>query len=126
MDEHEFEDLVNEAVESLPIEFKDLLENVNIVVEDLPSGYQMQKMKQKGVHGMLLGLYEGIPQTKRGRYGVGGILPDKITIFRLPILHISRTSDQTKKQVRDTVLHEIGHHFGMSEEQIHDAMKGRS
>ena len=126
MNEQEFEDLVDEAVESLPSEFSNLLENVSIIVEDLPSGYQMHKMRQKGVHGMLLGLYEGVPQTKRGHYGIGGALPDKITIFRLPILRISRTNKEVKKQVRDTVLHEIGHHFGMSEEQIHDAMKERA
>ena len=124
MSDEEFRDLVGEAVKSIPEEFKGIMENVSLVIEDVPTPYQLHKMRRKGVRGMLLGLYEGVPRTRRGSgYGVGGQLPDKITIFRIPILQISRNKEEVKEQVRETVLHEVGHHFGMSEEQIHKAMK---
>lgn len=121
--EGEFDNLVDEAINTIPQEFLEKLDNVEILVEDWPSPYQLHKMRGKGVHGMLLGLYEGVPQTRRRNYG--GVLPDKITIFKIPIIRISRNAKELKEQVRDTVIHEIGHHFGMSEEEIHSAMKGK-
>lgn len=124
MKDKDFDALVEDAVKLLPKEFGDILDNVNIFVADLPSRDQMLKMRRKGVGGLLLGLYEGIPQTKRGRgYGVGGNMPDRITIFKLPILRVSRNAEDVKVRVVETVLHEIGHHFGMSEDEIADAME---
>jgi len=96
-------------------EFTEKLENVSVVVEDYPNQHQLKKV---GTGGMLLGLYEGVPKTKRGRYGIGATLPDKITIFKIPILAISRSIEQLKENVRNTVIHEIAHHFGMSEARI--------
>lgn len=119
MDDKDFEYLVEKAIETIPEEFKEKLENVSIVTADWPSRYQMEKV---GGRGFLLGLYEGVPQTKRGRYGVGGTLPDKITIYKIPILRISRTYEDVIKQVRDTVIHEVGHHFGLNEEEIRKAV----
>jgi len=121
MDDEEFESLVDEAIDSIPSEFREKLENVSIFVENLPNIYQINKLQGKGFRGLLLGLYEGVPHTKRGRYGVGATLPDKITIFRRPILAVARSPEHLKELVRKTVIHEIAHHFGMSEEMISDA-----
>ena len=120
MDDKDFEYLVERALEDIPSEFKEILENVSIVTADWPSRYQMGKV---GGRGFLLGLYEGVPQTRRGRYGVGGTLPDKITIFKIPILRISRTPEDVIRQVRSTVIHEVGHHFGLSETEIRRAVR---
>jgi predicted Zn-dependent protease with MMP-like domain len=117
MTDKEFDSLVSEAINTLPQEFLEKLENVSVVTQDSPDVYQKQKLGIKR-GGLLLGLYEGIPKTRRGRYGIGPTLPDKITIFKIPILMISHTYDEVKNQVRDTVMHEIAHHFGMSEEDI--------
>ena len=123
MDDKDFEYLVERALEDIPSEFKEKLENVSIVTADWPSRYQLAKVGGKG---FLLGLYEGVPQTRRGRYGVGGTLPDKITIFKIPILRISRTIEDVIRQVRSTVIHEVGHHFGLSEVEIRRAVRQRS
>jgi len=120
MDDKDFEYLVEKAIETIPEEFKEKLENVSIVTTDWPSRYQLAKVGGKG---FLLGLYEGVPQTKRGMYGVGGTLPDKITIFKIPILRISRTLEDVIRQVRSTVIHEVGHHFGLSEVEIRKAVR---
>lgn len=116
-----FEKLVEEAIETIPEEFLKIMENVSIVVEDWPRRDQLSRIWRKGQHGMLLGLYEGVPQTRRGRYGVGGHLPDKITIFRIPILRISRSEEHLMQIVKSTVIHEIAHHFGMDEHQVRKA-----
>jgi len=123
MDDKDFEYLVERAIETIPEEFREKLENVSIVVSDWPSRYQIAKVGGKG---FLLGLYEGVPQTRRGRYGVGGVLPDKITIFKIPILRISKTLDDVVGQVRETVIHEIGHHFGLGEEEIRRAVRQKN
>ncbi len=113
MDEEEFQFYVDEAVTSLPDEFRKKLENVEIFVKDYPTHGQ----------GTLLGLYEGIPKTRRGHYGVGPTLPDRITIFRYPILMMSRSKAHAIDLIRDTVRHEIAHHFGMNEETVRKAQK---
>ena len=118
MNEKAFERLVKEAVKEIPQEFLEKLENVTILVEDFPAHYQIEKLKERNLRGFLLGLYEGVPQIRRGRYGIGGQIPDKITIFRSPILAIARDVEHLKEIIKDTVIHEIAHHFGFSEEQI--------
>ena len=80
-------------------------------------------MTKRGERGLLLGLYQGIPQTKRRNYGVGPTLPDKITIFKYPLLRISRSYEEAIANIKATVIHEIAHHFGMSEEDIHKARR---
>ncbi len=115
MDDTGFRQLVKEAIDSLPKEFAQKLNNVEVVVDDYPTPYQVAKSKIP-YHTLLLGLYEGVPQTKRGVYY--SALPDKITIFKNAILQISQTDDEIKEQVRKTVIHEIGHHFGLSDEQM--------
>jgi predicted Zn-dependent protease with MMP-like domain len=114
-----FEQLVNEALDSLPDEIAAWLDNVAIVVAEWPSPEQLA---QAGVRpgGTLFGLYVGVPKTHRG-FTYGETVPDKIVIFRQPIQRIYRTPDQIRRQVRRTVLHEIGHHFGLDEGQLRAA-----
>jgi len=120
MNDEKFEKLIEIALETLPKEFKEKLENVSIIIQEWPNNLQMRK--HVGGKGLLLGLYEGIPQTRRGSYGIGGPLPDKITIFKIPILMISKSADDVKINVRETVVHEIAHHFGMNDMEIKSAI----
>ena len=126
MDDEEFGKYVDDAMASLPEEFRTKLDNVAVFVENFPSQDQIIKFRLREDNRMLLGLYEGIPQTKRGiRYGIGGAVPDKITIFRYPILSLARSKEHLIKLIKDTLYHEIGHHFGMSEEDIARAQSGK-
>ncbi len=113
-----FEHLVEVALEDLPPEFASRLDNVTVMVEDFASPEQLAKVHLQDRH-RLLGLYEGIPLTERPRV-YAGALPDRITIFRIPIEEMSRTDEDIKAQVRKTVMHELGHYFGMSEERLED------
>jgi predicted Zn-dependent protease with MMP-like domain len=110
-----FDDLVTEALESLPEDIKGMMQNVEIIVEDEPSSAALQRLPSGHT---LFGLYEGIPLTKRGVYDRA--LPDRITIYRGPITRAWRSADSIRDQVRKTVLHEIGHHFGIEEARLHE------
>lgn len=111
MTEKEFEKLVTEALKDLPQEFKEKLDNVDVVVEEWPS---LQIAQGR----LLLGLYQGVPKTTWGR-DQGLQIPDKITIFRRPIEFLARSDIETiKKLVVDTVQHEIAHHFGISDARL--------
>jgi len=114
-----FEQFVAEVLDSLPEKFGKKLQNVAVIVEDWPNTHHLLAGKVKP--GMtLFGLYEGVPQTKRGQYMA--VLPDKISIFAGPILMaVGENVIEIRKQIRRTVLHEIGHHFGMNEKEIRDA-----
>jgi predicted Zn-dependent protease with MMP-like domain len=102
-----FEDLVQEAIDSLPPDLRDAIANVEIVVEDEPPNGQR-----------LLGLYQGIPLTRRNS-AYAGVLPDKISIYRGPIERLSRgDAARLKSEIRHVVLHEIAHHFGISDERL--------
>ncbi len=118
MNRAHFEQLVEEALADLPPEFAERLDNVTIMVEDWASPDQLGKVNLRDPH-HLLGLYEGIPLTERPR-AYDGALPDRITIFRIPIEEMSRSDSDIKNQVRKTVMHELGHYFGMSEEQLRE------
>ncbi len=115
MDQDKFKKLVGEAIDLLPKEFAEKLNNVAVIVEDYPSSMQLQKL---GIApwGLLFGLYEGIPQTQRGIYYSAP--PDKITIFKNSIERVARTDEEIKERIRVTVIHEIGHHFGLSDAQL--------
>lgn len=123
--ELEFVEIVNAAVSLLPNEFTNKLENVSILVSDHPTQNQLYKMYGRGQKGMLLGLYEGIPKTKRGRYGVGATMPDTITIFRTSLMRVSRDKVDLIENIKSTVWHEIAHHFGMDEKMIRSAEQER-
>ncbi|MBI2355716.1 MAG: metallopeptidase family protein [Candidatus Doudnabacteria bacterium] len=119
MIKEEFEQLVSQGIEAIPAKFLELLNNVAIVVEDHPTPEQAHKLRLR--HGWtLFGLYEGVPQNKRGPY-YGGVLPDKITIFQEPIERVARDLEDMKEIIKNTVWHEIAHHFGMDEEEVHEA-----
>jgi predicted Zn-dependent protease with MMP-like domain len=119
MDQQTFEDLVSEAIDSLPPEIHDWLDNVAIVVSEWPT---REQLAQAGLRPgqLLFGLYVGVPKTRRG-FTYGEIVPDKIIIFRQPIERVCRTPDGIRNCVRRTVLHEIGHHFGMGENELRSA-----
>lgn len=121
MPDEEFEKLVDEAIATIPKEFLEKLDNVSIFIEDLPSANQLRKLRMRPDSPFLFGLYEGIPQTKRRYYGVGATLPDKITIFKKPLTAVARTAENLKLMVKNTVWHEIAHHFGMDEQRVRKA-----
>lgn len=99
-----FEELVADALDSLPEEFARAMDNVAVVVED--GG------------GSLLGLYQGVPLT--GRWGYAGAVPDRITIYQVPICARCRTEEEVAEQVRRTVVHEVGHHFGIGDARLRE------
>ena len=105
-----FARLVARALDDLPAEFRERMRNIEIVVEDEPSPEQLRG------DGELLGLYEGVPLTDRG--AMEPYLPDRISIFRGPIERISASPRRQAAIVRDTVVHEIAHHFGISDKRL--------
>jgi predicted Zn-dependent protease with MMP-like domain len=121
MTHEEFEKLVGEGIDSIDKKFLEKLQNVEIVIEDDPTPYQLEKLKMRG--GILFGLYEGVPQTQRAQYGQ--VLPDKITIFKNSIERVFFRPEDIKKAVKDVVWHEIAHHFGMNEQQVREAEQKR-
>lgn len=111
----QFEDLVAEALDDLPEPFASHLDNVDVVVEDEPTAEDLALAGVTG--GTLFGLYHGIPQTKRGP-GYTFVLPDRITIYRGPILRACADEDEVFDEIAITVVHEIAHHFGISDERL--------
>lgn len=103
-----FEALVGDALDGIPDELARLMDNVAVFVEDRP--------RQRG----LLGLYQGIPLTDRDAGYAGMVMPDRITIYREPICAICRDEAGVVEQVRITVVHEVGHHFGISDRRLHE------
>jgi predicted Zn-dependent protease with MMP-like domain len=104
----QFEDLVGEGLDLIPDELARLMDNVVVLVEDYPPEGRR-----------LLGLYQGVPLTERGHM-YAGMLPDTITIYRVPILRMCRTEAEVVDEVRHTVVHEVAHHFGISDERLHE------
>ncbi|MGH8775744.1 MAG: metallopeptidase family protein [Jiangellaceae bacterium] len=103
-----FEELVADALDGLPPELAHRMDNVAVFVED--NSHQ----------GGLLGLYQGIPLTKRDSGYAGMVMPDRITIFRRPILRLCRTEEEVIRQVQVTVVHEVAHHFGIGDRRLHE------
>ncbi|WP_189056142.1 metallopeptidase family protein [Longimycelium tulufanense] len=104
----DFEDLVAEALDLIPPELAGLMSNVVVLVEDEPESDPD-----------LLGLYEGVALTERGTY-YAGVLPDRITIYMGPTLRMCSTRDEVVDEVATTVVHEVGHHFGISDQRLHE------
>jgi predicted Zn-dependent protease with MMP-like domain len=117
-----FDRLVGEALDELPRRFRRLLRNIAVVVESEPSQELLEDMGLWPDR-TLLGLYQGVPLTKRG-FSYGNVLPDRITIFQKPIEAMCRTPEEMKRAVQDTVKHEIGHYFGLDDERLEDLMEG--
>ena len=119
MDREEFERVAEEVFEALPAPFRGAIDNVRIVVEERPHGSPAPGYRSGT---LLLGLYQGIPLTKRGTsYGAYAVVPDTITLYRANIAAVSRSDEETRAVLRDTLIHEIGHYFGMSEREIRAA-----
>jgi predicted Zn-dependent protease with MMP-like domain len=123
MDRQEFVSLVGRAVERLPPEFQSKLENIDIVVEEWPTGAQLRQSRTRN-RWQLLGLYQGVPQTRRGR-GYGLVLPDKISIFQRAIEAECRSGYEVEAKVGEVVRHEIAHHFGLDDEALRKIERGR-
>lgn len=98
--------MVNAAFEGLPDRFRDAVENVALIVED------------RSANDRLFGLYEGIPLTRRSPLSYGGVMPDRITIYQETMSDLFDTEDELEAQVRKTVLHEIGHYFGIDDPRL--------
>ncbi len=123
MNRESFEEIVFRAIEKLPAEFRDRLENVDVAVEDWASASQLNKVRLKH-HGQLLGLYQGVPQTRRGvRYGM--VLPDRIYIFQKPIEAMCHSEEETERKIAEVVQHEIAHHFGTDEKTLRQIESNR-
>ena len=119
-----FEQLVLKAVGTLPDEFAAKLENIDVVVQDWPTAEQLRRAGLSHRQS-LLGLYEGVPLTKRGRH-YGLVPPDKITIFQKPIEAKCRQRDiEIAAEIAKVVKHEIAHHFGISDARLEQIEKGR-
>ena len=116
MNRERFEWLVAKAVDSLPDEFHAKLENIDVVVEDQPNPSQLADVGLKRGE-TLLGLYQGVPLTKRSRH-YGLVVPDKITIFQKPIEAECKYDAEITTEIRRVVLHEIAHHFGISDARL--------
>ncbi len=116
----QFEQLVGEAIDSLPEKFKSKLYNVAIFVEDYPTKEQLGKLDRKNQY-TLFGLFEGYAQAKRLNFGP--VLPDRITIFRQPICKYCSSEKEVRQQIISTVKHEIAHHFGSGEDGARKASK---
>jgi len=115
-----FEEFVKEAVDSLPEEMRNELENVAILIEDEPpEGWE----EEMGEGGDLLGLYQGVSKKDRG-FWYGNVLPDTIIIYRRPLERMSANLEDLRENVRQTVVHEVGHYFGLDEEQLRNLEEG--
>lgn len=122
MDRDRFEKLVEEGLLEIPEALRDRLDNIEVVIEHEPSPAVLKRM---GVTrgGTLLGLYQGVPVTSRGFY-YGNVLPDRIVLYMGPILRHARTEEEIPHLVREVVVHEVGHYFGLSDKELR-ALEGR-
>lgn len=118
MNDEQFESIIADAMDSLPERFLEHAKNVAIVWADDPTPEQRVKLKLR-CNETLFGLYEGIPLIRRGdNYNL--VLPDKITIFKNPILSFAQSEADVRQQVKHTLWHEIAHHYGLDHDRIHE------
>jgi predicted Zn-dependent protease with MMP-like domain len=118
MTRQQFRQHDDEALETIPQRFRDAMQNIAIVIEDEPSPDHLDEVGMEP-HDSLLCLYEGTPLTER-TWGHGNALPDKVTLFQGPIEDTSDDEDDTVVCIGETLIHEIGHYFGLSEEEIEE------
>jgi predicted Zn-dependent protease with MMP-like domain len=114
----EFEEAVVSGLKMLPGFFRAKMENVDVVIEEQASQDVLSEMEIRSPF-ELLGLYQGIPLSQRGFY-YGNVLPDKITLFQRPIESMCRTKKEVEEKVREVVIHEIGHYFGLDDERLEE------
>ena len=118
MDRHAFEKLVADAIRLIPARFRREMENLALVVEDEPDAALLAEM---GIEppDSLYGLYQGIPLPER-HWAEGNRLPDRITIFQRPIEQDAEDAEDARDMIAETLIHEVGHYFGLSEEEIEE------
>ncbi len=118
MEREEFDNLVEEALEQIPAKFTKLFENINVQVKDRAP---QDVHKQTGIsrHNLILGTYHGVPYKHRGPY-YGNTPPDVITIYQKSIEDICNSEEEVKNKIREVVLHEVGHYFGLKEKDLED------
>ncbi len=119
----EFEEVVVSALKGLPKFFKRKMRNVDVVIENRASRRLLSEMGLESPS-ELLGLYQGVPLDHRGFY-YGNVLPDKITLFKLPIESICKTKEEIEEKVREVVIHEVGHYFGLDDKRLRELEEGK-
>lgn len=117
MQRKDFESAVAEALDNLPIEFAELMSNVTIQVQETPDAETIASLDLDPRFHTLFGLYTGVPLDQRGGW-YGNVLPDVIVLYRQPLLQACKGRKRLIHQIQLTLLHEIGHHFGLSEEEM--------
>jgi predicted Zn-dependent protease with MMP-like domain len=116
--QQEFEEAVVVALKRLPKFIKEKMENVDVVVESRASREVLNEMGLCSPS-ELLGLYQGVPLDRRGFY-YGNVLPDKITLFQIPIESICKTKEEIREKIREVVIHEVGHYFGLDDKRLRE------
>ena len=114
----QFASLISRAMDEMPERYMKHLNNVAITYADEPNTHQLQTLRMRGDQ-LLLGLYEGIPLTKRGA-GYNLVLPDKITLFKYPLMAVTHDEASFYKQIKHTLWHEIAHFYGLDHDKIHE------
>ncbi|MFQ5525047.1 MAG: metallopeptidase family protein [Thermoanaerobaculia bacterium] len=114
----DFESVVSEALAGIPDDLATAIENVAVTVEDEPSVEDLRAVGLDPEIDTLYGLYQGVPLPERGPSTYGLDLPDRIVVYRLPLLEACRTRRELLREIRDTVIHELGHYFGLPEEEL--------
>ncbi len=117
--DHLFESYVTQAIDEIPKKYQEKMKHVAILIEDEPTPQQKERLGLRHCDA-LFGLYEGVPLTKRGG-AVLTISPDKITLFKHPMLELFPDATSLKTQIKETLWHEVAHFFGLNHEQIHRA-----
>jgi len=119
----EFEKTVIAVIQRLPQFVKEKMENVDVVIESQVSSSLVSEMGLRSPYD-LLGLYQGVPIDQRGFY-YGNVLPDKITLFQLSIESVCNTKEEIQEKIREVVIHEVGHYFGLDEEKLSELEEGK-
>jgi predicted Zn-dependent protease with MMP-like domain len=118
----EFEEIVVSALKRLPKFFKKKMKNVDVVVENRAPRDLLSEMGVRSPS-ELLGLYQGVPLDRRGFY-YGNVLPDKITLFQIPIESMCQTKEEVEERVKEVVIHEVGHYFGLDDDRLRELERG--
>jgi predicted Zn-dependent protease with MMP-like domain len=117
LDRKGFEAVIAEALDGLPLEFAELMSNVSIQAREKPDAETLRSLDLDPRHHTLFGLYTGVPLDERGGW-YGNVLPDVIVLYRRPLLDACPTRAELIRQIQLTLLHEIGHHFGLSDDEM--------
>ena len=124
MTRKKFEDIAGLAISELPEEFRQKLENIAVTIEDWPSDDILSSLDPKPRRNQLLGIYVGIPYNRRPPYPISGALPERIELYQRNIESICANDDAIREQIKETIIHEVGHYFGLSEDDL-DRLQNR-